>query len=38
MRKAESETGDIGALVTEVVIQNIVTAWTGVPVDKVSVV
>jgi len=38
MSKAESETGDIGALVTEVVIQNIVTAWTGVPVDKVLVV
>ncbi|GAU25477.1 hypothetical protein TSUD_71310 [Trifolium subterraneum] len=37
MSKAESEAGDVGALVTEVDIQHIVAAWTGIPVDKVSV-
>ncbi|WJX53841.1 hypothetical protein P8452_39792 [Trifolium repens] len=37
MNKAESEAGDVGALVTEVDIQHIVAAWTGIPVDKVSV-
>jgi ATP-dependent Clp protease ATP-binding subunit ClpC len=34
MSKAESEAGDVGALVTEVDIQHIVAAWTGIPVDK----
>jgi len=34
--KAESEAGDAGPLVTEVDIQQIVCAWTGIPVEKVS--
>ncbi|RHN70409.1 putative UVR domain, chaperonin ClpB, P-loop containing nucleoside triphosphate hydrolase [Medicago truncatula] len=34
MSKAESEAGDVVALVTEVDIQHIVAAWTGIPVDK----
>uniref|UniRef100_A0A0C9QSS8 TSA: Wollemia nobilis Ref_Wollemi_Transcript_11279_3622 transcribed RNA sequence n=1 Tax=Wollemia nobilis TaxID=56998 RepID=A0A0C9QSS8_9CONI len=34
--KAESEAGDAGPLVTEVDIQHIVAAWTGIPVSKVS--
>ncbi|CAK8578674.1 unnamed protein product [Lathyrus sativus] len=37
MSKAESEVGDVDALVTEVDIQHVVSAWTGIPVDKVSV-
>ncbi|KAL7139707.1 hypothetical protein ABFS83_09G072000 [Erythranthe nasuta] len=36
MTKAENETGDGGAIVTEVDIQHIVASWTGIPVDKVS--
>lgn len=34
--KAESEAGDASPLVTEVDIQQIVCAWTGIPVEKVS--
>ncbi|ONK66369.1 uncharacterized protein A4U43_C06F7050 [Asparagus officinalis] len=34
--KAEIESGDDGALVTEVDIQQIVASWTGIPVEKVS--
>uniref|UniRef100_A0A0D6R715 Clp R domain-containing protein n=1 Tax=Araucaria cunninghamii TaxID=56994 RepID=A0A0D6R715_ARACU len=34
--KAESEAGDAGPIVTEVDIQHIVAAWTGIPVSKVS--
>jgi len=34
MSKAESEAGDVAALVTEVDIQHIVAAWTGIPVGK----
>ncbi|KAL9231573.1 hypothetical protein vseg_006785 [Gypsophila vaccaria] len=37
MSKAETETGDEGAVVTDVDIQHIVASWTGIPVDKVSV-
>lgn len=37
MSEAESEAGDVDALVTEVDIQHVVSAWTGIPVDKVSV-
>lgn len=37
MAKAEIEVGDGGPIVTEVDIQHIVAAWTGIPVDKVSV-
>ncbi|GBG71007.1 hypothetical protein CBR_g8305 [Chara braunii] len=33
---AESEAGDTGPLVTEADIQKIVSAWTGIPVEKVS--
>ncbi|GMN60495.1 hypothetical protein TIFTF001_029584 [Ficus carica] len=36
MSKAESEAGDVGPIVTEVDIQHIVSAWTGIPVEKVS--
>ncbi|KAJ1411886.1 UVR domain [Sesbania bispinosa] len=36
MSKAESEAGDEGPVVTEVVIQHIVSSWTGIPVEKVS--
>ncbi|PKA53903.1 ATP-dependent Clp protease ATP-binding subunit clpA like CD4B, chloroplastic [Apostasia shenzhenica] len=36
MSKAESEAGDSGPVVTEVDIQHIVSAWTGIPVEKVS--
>ncbi|CAI8618808.1 unnamed protein product [Vicia faba] len=36
MSRAESE-ADVDALVTEVDIQHVVSAWTGIPVDKVSV-
>ncbi|KAJ8752666.1 hypothetical protein K2173_005555 [Erythroxylum novogranatense] len=36
MSKAESEAGDVGPLVTETDIQHIVSAWTGIPVEKVS--
>ncbi|PON97449.1 ClpA/B family [Trema orientale] len=36
MSKAESEAGDVGPVVTEVDIQHIVSAWTGIPVEKVS--
>ncbi|MCO5575429.1 hypothetical protein L7F22_029230 [Adiantum nelumboides] len=35
--KAESEAGDVGPLVTEADIQQIVSAWTGIPVEKVSI-
>ncbi|KAH7405502.1 hypothetical protein KP509_15G073100 [Ceratopteris richardii] len=35
--QAESETGDVGPLVTEADIQHIVSAWTGIPVEKVSI-
>eukprot|EP01018_Ginkgo_biloba_P024489 Gb_20703 [translate_table: standard] len=34
--KAESEAGDTGPVVTEADIQHIVSAWTGIPVEKVS--
>ena len=34
--KAESEANDEGPLVTETDIQQIVSAWTGIPVEKVS--
>ncbi|KAL6011748.1 ATP-dependent Clp protease ATP-binding subunit ClpA cd4b, chloroplastic [Asimina triloba] len=34
--KAESEAGDGGPVVTEADIQHIVSAWTGIPVEKVS--
>eukprot|EP00249_Psilotum_nudum_P024846 c29307_g1_i2 orf=247-3057(+) len=34
--KAESEAGDGGPIVTEADIQHIVSAWTGIPVEKVS--
>lgn len=34
--KAESEAGEASPLVTEVDIQQIVCAWTGIPVEKVS--
>eukprot|EP00246_Nothoceros_aenigmaticus_P012003 TRINITY_DN351_c0_g1_i1.p1 TRINITY_DN351_c0_g1~~TRINITY_DN351_c0_g1_i1.p1 ORF type:complete len:932 (-),score=216.15 TRINITY_DN351_c0_g1_i1:246-3041(-) len=34
--KAESEAGDTGPTVTEADIQHIVSAWTGIPVEKVS--
>ena len=36
MSKAETEAGDVGPIVTEVDIQHIVSAWTGIPVEKVS--
>eukprot|EP00252_Welwitschia_mirabilis_P000852 TRINITY_DN1082_c0_g1_i1.p1 TRINITY_DN1082_c0_g1~~TRINITY_DN1082_c0_g1_i1.p1 ORF type:complete len:931 (+),score=217.63 TRINITY_DN1082_c0_g1_i1:303-3095(+) len=36
MAKAESETIDIGPLVTEADIQHIVSIWTGIPVEKVT--
>ncbi|KAH9770220.1 Chaperone protein ClpC1 [Citrus sinensis] len=36
MSKAETEAGDVGPVVTEVDIQHIVSAWTGIPVEKVS--
>ncbi|KAK2974198.1 hypothetical protein RJ640_021489 [Escallonia rubra] len=36
MSKAETEAGDTGPIVTEVDIQHIVSAWTGIPVEKVS--
>ncbi|XP_028787892.1 chaperone protein ClpC, chloroplastic-like [Neltuma alba] len=36
MSKPESETGDGGLVVTEADIQNIVSSWTGIPVEKVS--
>ncbi|KAH7543618.1 chaperone protein ClpC, chloroplastic isoform X2 [Ziziphus jujuba] len=36
MTQAESEAGDVGPTVTEVDIQHIVSAWTGIPVEKVS--
>ncbi|XP_022730349.1 ATP-dependent Clp protease ATP-binding subunit ClpA homolog CD4B, chloroplastic isoform X2 [Durio zibethinus] len=36
MNKAEAEAGDGGPVVTEVDIQHIVSAWTGIPVEKVS--
>lgn len=35
--KAENEAGDSGPVVTEVDIQHIVSSWTGIPVEKVSV-
>ncbi|RWW03851.1 hypothetical protein GW17_00032958, partial [Ensete ventricosum] len=34
--KAESEAGDSGPVVTEADIQQIVSSWTGIPVEKVS--
>uniref|UniRef100_A0A7I4E7J3 Clp R domain-containing protein n=1 Tax=Physcomitrium patens TaxID=3218 RepID=A0A7I4E7J3_PHYPA len=34
--KAESETGDVGPTVEESDIQQIVAAWTGIPMEKVS--
>ncbi|KAM3227290.1 hypothetical protein ACQJBY_059249 [Aegilops geniculata] len=34
--KAESESGEVGPLVTEADIQHIVSSWTGIPVEKVS--
>eukprot|EP00850_Spirogloea_muscicola_P013550 SM000092S24518 [mRNA] locus=s92:411058:422286:+ [translate_table: standard] len=34
--KAETESGETGPLVTESDIQQIVSAWTGIPVEKVS--
>ncbi|XP_022889653.1 ATP-dependent Clp protease ATP-binding subunit ClpA homolog CD4B, chloroplastic-like [Olea europaea var. sylvestris] len=37
MTKAESEAGDGGPVVTEVDIQHIVSSWTGIPVEKVSI-
>ncbi|KAG6410431.1 hypothetical protein SASPL_128491 [Salvia splendens] len=37
MTKAETEAGEGGPVVTEVDIQHIVSAWTGIPVEKVSV-
>ncbi|VAI46051.1 unnamed protein product [Triticum turgidum subsp. durum] len=36
MVKAESESGEVGPLVTEADIQHIVSSWTGIPVEKVS--
>ncbi|KAI4385120.1 hypothetical protein MLD38_003178 [Melastoma candidum] len=36
MSKAETEAGEVGPTVTEVDIQHIVSAWTGIPVEKVS--
>ncbi|AQK43376.1 Double Clp-N motif-containing P-loop nucleoside triphosphate hydrolase superfamily protein [Zea mays] len=36
MIKAETESGDVGPLVTEADIQHIVSSWTGIPVEKVS--
>ncbi|KAK6250323.1 hypothetical protein SCA6_004328 [Theobroma cacao] len=36
MNKAEAEAGEGGPVVTEVDIQHIVSAWTGIPVEKVS--
>ncbi|CAN0906104.1 Chaperone protein ClpC, chloroplastic [Linum grandiflorum] len=36
MSKAETEAGEEGPTVTEADIQHIVSAWTGIPVDKVS--
>ncbi|GAB2280389.1 ATP-dependent Clp protease ATP-binding subunit ClpA cd4b, chloroplastic [Dionaea muscipula] len=36
MSKAENEVGDGGPVVTEADIQQIVSSWTGVPVEKVS--
>ena len=34
--KSETKAADGGPLVTEVDIQNIVSSWTGIPVEKVS--
>ncbi|ONM17895.1 Double Clp-N motif-containing P-loop nucleoside triphosphate hydrolase superfamily protein [Zea mays] len=36
MIKAETESGEVGPLVTEADIQHIVSSWTGIPVEKVS--
>ncbi|EMS46268.1 ATP-dependent Clp protease ATP-binding subunit clpA-like protein CD4B, chloroplastic [Triticum urartu] len=36
MVKAETESGEVGPLVTEADIQHIVSSWTGIPVEKVS--
>ncbi|CAK7336813.1 unnamed protein product [Dovyalis caffra] len=36
MSKAETEAGDVGPIVNESDIQHIVSAWTGIPVEKVS--
>ncbi|KAJ4850161.1 ATP-dependent Clp protease ATP-binding subunit ClpA cd4b, chloroplastic [Turnera subulata] len=36
LSKAETETADVGPLVTESDIQHIVSSWTGIPVEKVS--
>ncbi|KAM0869832.1 hypothetical protein ACQ4PT_040416 [Festuca glaucescens] len=36
MIKAETESGEVGPVVTEADIQHIVSSWTGIPVEKVS--
>ncbi|XP_062184134.1 chaperone protein ClpC1, chloroplastic-like [Phragmites australis] len=36
MIKAETESGEVGPLVTEADIQHIVCSWTGIPVERVS--
>ncbi|KAL6843460.1 hypothetical protein ACP4OV_026782 [Aristida adscensionis] len=36
MIKAETESGEVGPLVSEADIQHIVSSWTGIPVEKVS--